>query len=167
MRSTASFVLPAILLGTLAAACSGPVPPTPTPPPPPTATPGVTPSPAPSPTPTPGVTPTPSPAGVIVTIRVSGEDYRILLTDPQQIAYAEALLAGEEAPRIPNGRVIVGDDGGVNTGWSWHIDPNDIEFVDMTIELCDGRPSFVERGEVDGGRFCPWSAEVVAIEPAA
>jgi hypothetical protein len=155
-----SLILSVMVLAGLVLACTTPAAPTPSP---------VAPTPTPGATPTPGSTPAPtgSPtAGVIVTIRVSGEDYRILLTDAQQIAYAEALLAGEEAPGIPNGRVIVGDDGGVNTGWSWHIDPNDIEFVDMTIELCDGRPSFVERGEVDGGRFCPWSAEVVAIEPA-
>ena len=164
VRSELRLGLPALMLAGLAVACTTPAAPTPSP----TATPtsGVTPTPGATPTPAVSPGPTGSPSGVIVTIRVSGEEYRVLVTDAQQIAYAEALLEGEEAHGIPNGRVIVGDDGGVNTGWSWHIDPNDFEFVDMTIELCDGRPSFVERGEVDGGRFCPWSAEVVDVEPA-
>lgn len=128
------------------------------------------PSPKPSPTPPPSEQPSPSPSqpatgAVIVTIRVSGEAYRVRLTDPADIAIAKDLAAGKDGPRIPNGKVIVGSSD-VNTGWSWHIDPADFEWVDVTMELCDGRPSFVEKGEVDGGRFCPWSAEVVKVEAA-
>jgi hypothetical protein len=106
--------------------------------------------------------------GVVVTIRTAGdEEYRILLTDPEDIGIAEQLLAGEAAPPIPNGVIVRGGDGGgVNTGYSWHIDPASVEFAEMTIELCDGRPSYVEDGTLSGDRFCPWSAEVVAIEPA-
>jgi hypothetical protein len=105
--------------------------------------------------------------GVVVTFRVAdAEEYRILLTDPEDIAVAERLLAGEEAPRIPNGVIVRDGDGGVNTGFSWHIDPDSVEFAEMTIELCDGLPSFVEDGSLSGERFCPWSAEVIAIEPA-
>ncbi|HEX6140017.1 MAG TPA: hypothetical protein VF013_06070 [Candidatus Limnocylindria bacterium] len=104
---------------------------------------------------------------VIATFRVGEtEQYRILLTDPADIAIAEALLAGQEAPRIPNGLVVRDGDGGVNTGWSWHIDPADIDFADGTTEVCDGLPSDVERAMISGDRFCPWSAEIVAIEPA-
>ena len=105
--------------------------------------------------------------GVVVTIRTAGdEEYRLLLTDPDDIAVAEALLAGEEAPRIPNGMIVRGGDGGVNVGYSWHIDPASVEFAEFTVELCDGRPSYVEDGSLSGERFCPWTAEVVALEPA-
>ena len=34
----------------------------------------------------------------------------------------------------------------------------------MTIEVCDGLPSHVEDGTLGGDRFCPWSAEVIAVE---
>lgn len=102
---------------------------------------------------------------MIVTFDVQGERYRVLVTDPDQIAIANALLAGEQAPSIPNGRIVRGDPD-VNTGWSWHIDPDDFAFADMTIELCDGLPSYVEDGTLSGDRFCPWSAEVVDVEPA-
>jgi hypothetical protein len=102
---------------------------------------------------------------VIVTFDVVDEEYRVLLTDPADIAIAEQLLAGEEAPRIPNGLIVRGE-AGVNEGWSWSIDPDSVEFADMTIEVCDGLPSHVEDGTLAGDRYCPWSAEVVAIDPA-
>lgn len=114
----------------------------------------------------PSVGPSVAPEGpVVVTFEVAGDErYRVLLTEPDDIAVARRLLAGEDAPGIPNGRVI--RETGVNTGWSWSIDPADIEFADMTIEVCDGIPSDVEAGNVTSDRYCPWSAQVVAIEPA-
>jgi hypothetical protein len=53
---------------------------------------------------------------------------------------------------------------GVNTGWTWHLE--DVEFAETTIELCDGRPSDVERegAQFGGGRFCPWTARVLDID---
>jgi hypothetical protein len=115
---------------------------------------------------TPGTDPSPGPAdGVVVTLLVVEEEqYRIRLTDPADIDVARKLLAGDEAPAIPNGKVVYGDDGGVNTGYSWHIDPDDIDWADMTIELCDGRPSDVEDRAISGARYCPWHAKVIAVE---
>ncbi|GAB4194610.1 MAG: hypothetical protein OHK0022_10810 [Roseiflexaceae bacterium] len=108
-----------------------------------------------------------APNGVIVTLRVAeSETYRILLTDPVDIAAARKLLGGEQGPAIPNGKVVRGDPD-VNTGYSWHIDPNSVEFVDMTIEVCDGRPSDVEQQIITSEQFCPWAAKVVAVEDAA
>jgi hypothetical protein len=110
------------------------------------------------------ISPTPAPEGTVVTIKVAGaEEYKLLLTDPEDIAVARQLLAGEEAPTIPNGRVVRGEPG-INDGWSWHIDPASVEFVDMTMEVCDGRPSDVEQEIITSEYFCPWSAEVIAIE---
>lgn len=112
----------------------------------------------------PPASPTPAPStGVVVTIDVTGETYRVLLTEPTDIATARDLLAGKEGPTIPNGRVVRGD-AGVNDGYSWHIDPNDFEWADMTMELCDGKPSDVEANSISGDRFCPWSARVVAVD---
>jgi hypothetical protein len=111
------------------------------------------------------VQPTPVPAGVVVTFRVAdAEEYRIRIVDPDDIAIARKLLAGEAAPSIPNGRIMRGDPD-VNTGYSWHIDPASIEFADMATEVCDGRPSDVEKRVITSDRYCPWSAKVVAIAP--
>ena len=102
--------------------------------------------------------------GVIVTFRVAGvEQYKIRLTDPVDIEIARQLLAGEEAPHIPNG-VVVRDSSDVNVGYSWHIDPESLEFADFTTEVCDGLPSDVEKGLITSDRYCPWSAEVITID---
>ena len=103
----------------------------------------------------------PSPS-VIVTLRVAGgETFRVHLTSSEQVNAARRAQAGGPA-RIPNGRLAPGTD--VNTGWSWHL--VDVEFVESTIELCDGRPSDVERAGVafGGGRFCPWTATIIKID---
>ena len=102
--------------------------------------------------------------GVIVTFRVADvEEYKIRLTDPADIEIARKLLAGEEAPRIPNGVVVRGDPD-VNVGYTWHIDPESVEFADFTMEVCDGLPSDVEKGIITSDRYCPWCAEVIAID---
>ena len=103
-------------------------------------------------------------APVVVTFEVVDERFKVLLTDPADILHTRRLLAGEDVPSIPNGRVLRKT--GVNDGYSWSIDPSDIEFADVTIEVCDGLPSDVEAGVISGDRYCPWSAVVVAVEPA-
>lgn len=105
-----------------------------------------------------------TPAGpsgrAVVTLTVGGESFRVSLTDAEQVAAARA-AQGSGPARIPNGRIVTGMD--VNTGWSWHLE--DLVFVEAAIELCDGRPSDVEREGISfgGGRFCPWSATIVQI----
>ena len=127
-----------------------------------------------SPTSTPTTRPSPTRRGTdrlpgsvpaIVTFSVGDEEFRVLVIDPANVAIATQLLGGKEAPSIPNG-VIVRGDPDVNTGWSWHLDPATFEFADMTTEVCDGIPSFVEDGSLTSDRFCPWSAKVEAVEPA-
>jgi hypothetical protein len=101
----------------------------------------------------------PSPSAV-VTFDVVGETFRVQLNDAETIAAARAAQAGGPAT-IPNGRIVVG--AGVNVGWSWHLE--DVEFAEVTIELCDGRPSDVERAgpSYGGGRYCPWGARITSI----
>jgi len=106
----------------------------------------------------------PDETGVIVTFRVAdSEQYKIRLTDPTDIEVARKLLNGNEALRIPNGVVVHGSTD-VNVGYSWHIDPESVEFADITTEVCDGLPSDVEKGLLTSDRYCPWSAEVIAID---
>jgi hypothetical protein len=113
-----------------------------------------------------GTSPTIAPdAPVIVTFEVNeGDRFRVLLTERDDIDIAHRLLAGEDGPDIPNGRIV--HETGVNQGWSWSLDPADFEFADVTIEVCDGVPADVESGDLTSERYCPWSARVVAVEPA-
>jgi hypothetical protein len=103
---------------------------------------------------------TPS-SGARVTFAVGSELFRVALTSADQVAAARAAQSGGGA-RIPIGRVVEGTQ--VNTGWSWHL--QDVTFTEAAIELCDGRPTDVEREGIQfgGGRFCPWSATVVRID---
>jgi hypothetical protein len=97
-----------------------------------------------------------------VTFRVVEQEYKIELTDPADVEIARTLLRGEVAPGIPNGIVVRGDPG-VNTGYTWHIDPASLEFADVTTEVCDGLPSDVEANTITSDHYCPWQAKVVKI----
>ncbi len=107
-----------------------------------------------------GCTPAPHP---VATFQVVDEQYKIELATPELVAHAEALLAGEEVAGIPLG-TVVRDDPGVNAPWSWHIDPATLEFADVTTEVCDGLPSYVEDGTVTSPEYCPWSAKIISID---
>jgi hypothetical protein len=106
-------------------------------------------------------TPTAPSAGALVTFAVASETFRVSLTSSNQVAAARAAQSGGPA-RIPNGRIVPGMQ--VNAGWSWHLE--DVMFVESTTEVCDGRPSDVERQGTGfgGGRFCPWTATVIRID---
>jgi hypothetical protein len=99
----------------------------------------------------------------VATFQVVDEQYKIELATPELVAHAEALLAGEAVAAIPLG-TVVRDDPGPNAPWSWHIDPATLQFADVTIEVCDGLPSYVEDEFVTSPDYCPWSAQIVAID---
>lgn len=105
----------------------------------------------------------PAAGNPVATFQVVDETFRIELATPELADHARRLLAGEEIAAIPNG-LVVRDAPEVNAPWSWHIDPASLEFADMTIEVCDGLPSYVEDGTVTSDRYCPWSAEVIAVD---
>jgi hypothetical protein len=91
------------------------------------------------------------------------EYFRIHLVQATDITAAFANM-NKKSDRHPNGRIVrTGPE--LNIGYSWHIDPNDVNFVDVSIAACDRLPSEVERGALAGGRYCPWSARVVQMTP--
>ena len=101
----------------------------------------------------------------VVTFEVAGyadETYKIELATPELIEHVKQIMAGEEVALIPNG-LVVRDDPGVNAPWSWHIDPASLEFADVTTEVCDGLPSYVEDGTVTSPYFCPWVTKVIDL----
>lgn len=70
----------------------------------------------------------------------------------------------EERTMHINGPIERGNKG-YNSNWSWHFVEDQWELAEISVEVCDGRPSFVEEDLdywVDTvGRFCPWGARVV------
>ena len=98
-------------------------------------------------------------ASALVAFRVGSETFRVRVFN-DQIDAAYRAASGSRV-RVPNGRIVAGAD--INSGWSWHLD--DVVFTEATTEVCDGRPSDVERAGVGfgGGRFCPWASEIATI----
>jgi hypothetical protein len=97
-------------------------------------------------------------------IAVEDEQFRVRIEDPAAIAEARSLIASGQSKNI-SGDILRGANG-INTGYSWHLKPATVEFADVTIELCDGMPSYVEENVgyyVDTvKRYCPWGAKVVS-----
>jgi hypothetical protein len=97
---------------------------------------------------------------------VPGESFRVLLSDAEVIAEARLLLESGETT-VVHGKLVTGN-GGFNAGYSWHLSPATVSFVDIAMELCDGRPSYVEEElsyyleSVE--YYCPWGITVVAEE---
>jgi len=107
--------------------------------------------------------------GVLVTYEQAGETFKIWVTNPETIRQLLDVHEGRAEGGIPNGRILRGSGaGGHNEPWSWHLDPDDIHLADVTMELCDGAPWYVEQ-EVDEfvdnvKRYCPWGAQLVGLE---
>lgn len=104
---------------------------------------------------------------VIVTFATAdGSTFRTLLTQPADIAAVQAALAGDGYAGIPTGALAYGD-GGVNAPHNWHMVGTTL--ADITIELCDGTATMVDEDTTywveTVGRFCPWSATIIAVEP--
>jgi hypothetical protein len=100
---------------------------------------------------------------LVLSSAASGETFHVLIRDPRVIGEAE-FLVGRGNRKVVSGDLRRGD-GGFNQPWSWHLVPESVSFADATIELCDGRPSFIE-SDLDYwidtvGSFCPWGTEVV------
>ena len=60
---------------------------------------------------------------------------------------------------------LVRGSGGLNEPWGWHFSPDDWLMAEMSMELCDSWPSYIEENldawidEV--GSFCPWASRIV------
>ena len=101
----------------------------------------------------------PPPAAADFIVDVAGERFVLRLTDPDAIRLALRNQRGETTA-FPFGTVRAGD-GGFNQPWSWHLDPADATFVDLAMEVCDGRPSYLEEHLDEYPVYCPWGGRVV------
>lgn len=81
-----------------------------------------------------------------------------------------AFYYGKNNKSIPNGIVV--DDrpkkSPYDKRWSWHLNPDTINMAEITIEVCDARPSYVEQ-HLDVWlksvkRYCPWNLKLESID---
>jgi hypothetical protein len=99
------------------------------------------------------------------------EEFVIKLTDPERIAQARRILAGEELPLQVMGRVQRRR-AAYNSPWHVRLAPRTIEFFEFAVEVCDAAIAYVEehRREIGGaflpGRiWCPWGSRLVREIP--
>ena len=107
--------------------------------------------------------------GVVATFQTGGGSFKVFVTHPVAVSRLLQIRSGANIGQIPNGRILRGAGAGNhNAPHQWHLDPNDIEIVDATIELCDGSPSYVDANIAEYvdviGRYCPWGAQLVRLD---
>lgn len=91
------------------------------------------------------------------------EIFHARITNPVGIDEAIALWRGTSRARIPIADLRC-QPVDWNAPWSWHLDPSTVRFAEVTIEVCDARPSYVEEHcESFGARYCPWGVELVDL----
>lgn len=96
-------------------------------------------------------------------VEVVGERFTVRVTDKETIRQMTDNYNGKNNYHV-TGNLVRGD-GGFNQPWAWHLDPRSVRMAEISIELCDGRPSLVE-GDLDYWlgtvkTYCPWSSKVV------
>jgi hypothetical protein len=98
-------------------------------------------------------------------VAVENERFALRASDPETIRLARESMRGGHSI-FPIGPLRRGD-GGFNAPWSWHIDPDQVRMAEAAIEVCDGRPSYVEEHVDDylAVGYCPWAARVIALKP--
>jgi sterol desaturase/sphingolipid hydroxylase (fatty acid hydroxylase superfamily) len=95
-------------------------------------------------------------------VAVDRETFVLRATDPETIRLATDNFRGRNAT-FPIGPLRAGA-GGFNAPWSWHFDPDRVRMAEIAIEVCDGRPSYVEEQLQDFlAGYCPWGARVVGL----
>ena len=92
-------------------------------------------------------------------VSVADETFVMRVRDPETIRLALENIERRNQ-RFPIGPLRRGD-GGFNAPWSWHFDPAEVRMTELAIEVCDGRPSYVEAHLADFPAYCPWGARVI------
>jgi hypothetical protein len=101
--------------------------------------------------------------GQYFTLRVATDTFVMYITDPTAIRLATENFQGKNNT-FPSGRIEQGT-GGFNFPWNWHYIPASVRMVEASIEVCDGRPSYVSDHVSDyvSVGYCPWGAKVIKV----
>ncbi len=114
--------------------------------------------------------------GVYASFDVGGEPFAIWVTNATGVKQVIQMWQGRQPNRHPSGKLVctspsssataANDATEYNAPWSWHVDGATVTFASTSIELCDGRPSFVEASPCAAfanGTYCPWSAKLIGL----
>jgi hypothetical protein len=102
--------------------------------------------------------------GVYFVVDVLGERFTMLVVDQQSITEALDNMNGLNSMH-PIGVLQFGD-GGFNKPWSWHYKPETVRMTEISAEVCDAEPHFVQENLdywVNTVQYyCPWSAKILS-----
>jgi len=91
----------------------------------------------------------------------------IKLVDPVKIDHARKILNGTENNQIHIKGKVVLEEAVYNPAWSYHFDPESIEFFEVAIEVCDATMGYIEEHLDEVGDaflpdsvWCPWGSEL-------
>ncbi|MET9447401.1 BP74-related protein [Streptomyces cinerochromogenes] len=97
----------------------------------------------------------------------------VRIDDPAKIQHARDLLSGVTTDRPHLLGRIVPRTAPYNPTWSFHYNPDTVDFFDAAIEVCDATLPYVEDHlDEAGGAFlpgyvwCPWSSRLIREVPA-
>ncbi|MEV4181290.1 calmodulin-binding protein [Streptosporangium canum] len=104
---------------------------------------------------------------------ITRESAVLKLTDPAKIQHARDLVNGETTDRPHLVGRIIKRAAPYNPRWSYHYNPDTVDFFDDAIEVCDATIPYVEDHlDEAGGAFlpglvwCPWTSRLVREIPA-
>ncbi len=109
--------------------------------------------------------------GAFVTMRIGEqENFTAWVTDAAFVKEARDQLAKKTGQKVPNFKLVDGTDC-ADPRWSFHVDPKNLSWSDMSIEGTDGLPSHIEAakktwlgGQGEGAaRWTPWSTTVLSV----
>ena len=96
-----------------------------------------------------------------------GQTFQAWTTDTTVInqVLAQVALPQNERNQHINGAILKNPEGcALNQEWSWYFDPTGWAITEVSIELCDGDPQYVEDNldeYIRIGGYCPWSSVVL------
>ncbi|MEV0615346.1 calmodulin-binding protein [Nonomuraea sp. NPDC050404] len=109
-----------------------------------------------------------APTAYFVMTDITREQFVVQLTDPAKIQHARDLLSGTSADRPHVHGRIVKRQASYNPRWSYHLNPDTVDFFDYAIEICDATIPYVEDHlDEAGGPFlpglvwCGWTTRLV------
>lgn len=92
----------------------------------------------------------------------------IKLVEMDKIVHARRILLGEETQLIHISGKIIKKPVDYNPDWSFHLDPQSIDFFEIAVEVCDASITFIEENLPEIGdstlpnnNWCPWSSKII------
>ena len=100
------------------------------------------------------------------------DDFRLMTGDAAVIKDIEAQLKLPEKDRhmFPIGPIDSGN-GGFNSPWHWHFVTGKWQMAEMSIEVCDASPPYIEAHVKEWIKspttYCPWGGYVLRVCPTS